>query len=116
MSAIMVKMTLEDIIGAARCVALWGKCGRNPIAVARGIKGAAARAVAFRRAEGTPHPTLGDGSVAAVANSLAPCRGHLADALVTPADLLAALAPVSVVMGKGKEALKLPKRCAPPMK
>ena len=116
MTVIMAKMTLEDIIDAARCVALWRKCGRNPISVARDIKGAAARAVAFRRAEGAVHPTLGDGSVAAVANSLAPCRGHLADALVTPADLLAALAAVSVVMGKGKEALKLPKRRTAPMK
>lgn len=102
----MVKMNLEDIISAARCVALWCKCGRNPLAAARGIKRAAARAVAFRRSQGTVHPTLGDGSVSAVSNSLAPCRGHLADALVTPTDLLAALAPVSVVLGKGREALK----------
>lgn len=104
----MAALTLEDIIAAARCVALWRKRGVRPIRAAEWLKRRAVRAEAHRLETGTVHPTLGDGSISAAAGSLSPCRGHVASGLVTPADLLDAMAPVSVVLGHGAAALKEP--------
>jgi hypothetical protein len=101
----MAALTLEDIVAAARCVALWGKLGVRPLRAASWLKRAVARAAAYRQETGLVHPTLGDGSLSAAAASLSPCRGQVSRILITPGDLLDALAPVSVVLGQGAAAL-----------
>lgn len=68
----MTTLTLEDLLAAARCVALWQGAGADPRRIARHIRRAAERAERFRREEGRIHPVLGDGTVAAAASALAP--------------------------------------------
>lgn len=102
----MKSLTLEDIVGAARCVALWRRSGRDAVASARCIKRAVARAHAYRRSTGAMHPTLGDGSLSAAAANMAPVRGHTGSAAVTPGEILAAMAAVSVVIGCGASVLR----------
>jgi hypothetical protein len=86
---------MEDILAAARCVALWTQTGARPLSIAHHIRDAAHRAALYRQATGRVHPRLGDGSVTAAAASLTPGLSASGRRPVTTVDLLHALGPVS---------------------
>ena len=89
----MTTLTLEDVLAAARCVALWQRAGADPLAMARHLRAAAERADSFRQAARRVHPMLGDGTLAAAASSLCPGRPGEGAAL-SMQDLLPALGAV----------------------
>lgn len=91
-------LTVEDILAAARCVALWNRVGARPLTVARHIREAARRACQYRHVTGQMHPQIGDGSVMAAAAALMPSRRPLPGRAVSTLDLLHALGPVSVAL------------------
>lgn len=95
----MTTLTLEDLLVAARCVALWQRAGADPLAMARHIRGAAERADSFRKAERRVHPKLGDGTVAAASSSLCPGRSGDGPAL-SMQDLLPALGAVVAALSE----------------
>ena len=94
-------LTMEDILAAARCVALWHQTGAEPLGIAQHIRDAAHRAADYRHATGRIHPSLGDGSVMAAALSLAPGAGARKSRPLTTVDLLRALGPVSEALTAG---------------
>lgn len=91
-------LTMEDILAAARCVALWRQTGAEPLGIARHIRDAAHRAAHYRLTNGRVHPFLGDGSVMAAAINLSPGAASEKSRPVTTFDLLRALGPVSAAL------------------
>jgi hypothetical protein len=91
-------LTMEDILAAARCVALWSQTGAAPLGIACHIRDAAHRAAQYRYTTGRIHPRLGDGSVMAAALSLAPGVASEERRAVSTHDLLRALGPVSTAL------------------
>lgn len=96
----MTILTLEDIVAAGRCIALWTAVGADPARVARRLCRAAARAARFREAAGRPHPWLGDGSLAAAAGCLTPGRLGAGTEPIGTRALLAAFAPLALAVAQ----------------
>lgn len=82
-------LTLEDVLAAARCIALGARNGRDPGKVARAIRAAAGIALIERLGTGRAHPRYGDGSLSAASLALSP-TAPTAPPITVP-ELLAAL-------------------------
>lgn len=82
-------LTLEDVLAAARCIALSARFGCDPRSVARSLWTAAGIAMAERTATGRAHPHYGDGSLSGASHALSPSAP--ATAPIQVPELLAAL-------------------------
>lgn len=96
----MTTLTLEDIVAAGRCIALWSAAGADPARAALRVCRAAARAARFRAVAGRPHPWLGDGSLSAAAGCLSPGRLASGAAPIHVGALLAAFAPLAAAVAQ----------------
>ena len=92
------QLTIEDVLAAARCVALWQRVGARPLTMARAIREASLEAADHYAVHGRAHPQLGDGSVMAAAARLRP-GAAAPETPITMPELLRALAPVSLALG-----------------
>lgn len=97
-------LTLEDILAAARCIAVSARAGRDPDGVAHALVGASGIALAMRIATGRAHPRYGDGSLSAAAAAFGPVA-PLAPAIGV-SELLAAIGVLARVWAKlGRDGL-----------